>query len=412
MNGRTAGSVLRSSRLPLLVCTAVLLCGLALKTTDVFDREGFPGANYSDIKALYHDRALDDGATPYLDYHGSVRPVLQGGNVRGFVEYPVLTGGQMWLTAQPADSATRFLLINAAVLAAAALVATVLLTDLTGRRVYLFAACPLLAFYAFHNWDLLAVALAVAGIAASARGRHGAGGALIGLGAAAKLFPAPLVVPLALGLLRAGQRRAAARMALAALAAFVAVNLPVLIANPSGWNAPYRFHRLRWADPNSIWWWGQWEASVRHVHWHASVAQLNLASTGLTVLIGAAVLVYAWRRGPESALGAGAALVALAVALAKVSSPQYALWVLPFFALLRLPVGWWLLFIAGESALFYASFVRPVNDSINDTLRLCVYLRVAVLLVLVPVFARARPAFRLSGRPVLRTPDSVGGEQL
>ena len=145
--------MLRSSRAPLLLCTVALLCGLALKTTDVFDRGGFPGANYSDIKALYHDRALDDGATPYLDYHGSVRPVLQGGNVRGFVEYPVLTGGQMWLTAQPADSATTFLLINAAVLAAAALVATLLLTDLTGRRVYLFAACPLLAFYAFHNWD-------------------------------------------------------------------------------------------------------------------------------------------------------------------------------------------------------------------------------------------------------------------
>ena len=124
-----------------------------------------------------------------------------------------------------------------------------------------------------------------------------------------------------------------------------------------------------------------------------SAAQLNLASTGLTVLIGAVVLVFAWRRGPEAALGAAAALLALAVALAKVSSPQYALWVLPFFALLRVHVGWWLLFIAGESALFYASFVQPVNDSFNDTLRISVYLRVAVLLALVPAFARAGPAF-------------------
>jgi uncharacterized membrane protein len=377
--------MLRSARGPLLVCLLMLLCGLALKTSDVFDRTPYPGANYTDIKALYHDRALDDGATPYLDYHGSVRPVLRGGNVRGFVEYPVVTGGLMWLTAQPAGSATTFLLINAVVLGAAALIATLLLADLTVRRAYLFAACPLLAAYAFHNWELFAVALAVAGIAASARGRHGAGGALIGLGAAAKLFPGVLVVPLALGLLRAGERRSAARMALAALATFLAVNLPVLVANPSGWNAPYRFHRLRWADPNSIWWWA---------HWDASVPQLNLASTGLTVLIGAVVLVYAWRRGPDAALGAGVALLALAVALAKVSSPQYALWVLPFFALLRLHVGWWLLFIAGESALFYASFVHPVNESFNDTLRICVYLRVAVLLVLVPAFARARPAFR------------------
>ena len=73
--------MVESARGPLLVCLAMLLCGLALKTTDVFDRRPFPGANYTDIKALYHDRALDDGATPYLDYHGPLRPVLQGGNV-------------------------------------------------------------------------------------------------------------------------------------------------------------------------------------------------------------------------------------------------------------------------------------------------------------------------------------------
>ena len=58
MNGRTAGSVLRASRAPLLVCAVVLLCGLALKTTDVFDRDGFPGANYSDIKALWPFRPI------------------------------------------------------------------------------------------------------------------------------------------------------------------------------------------------------------------------------------------------------------------------------------------------------------------------------------------------------------------
>ena len=131
---------------------------------------------------------------------------------------------------------------------------------------------------------------------------------------------------------------------------------------------------------------------MRRSGWDVSAAQLNLVSIGLTVVTGAVVLFYAWRRGPDSALGAGAALVALAIALAKVSSPQYALWLLPFFALLRLHVGWWLLFIAGESALFYATFVQSVDDSFNDTLRMGVYVRVAVLLALVPAFVRARPA--------------------
>jgi hypothetical protein len=50
--------------------------------------------------------------------------VLQGADVRGFVEYPVLTGGLMWLTAT-ADSATTFKR-SRGVLAAAALITTVL----------------------------------------------------------------------------------------------------------------------------------------------------------------------------------------------------------------------------------------------------------------------------------------------
>ena len=74
---RNATVVTRTA--PCLYCLRYTGCaGLTLKTTDAFDRKPFPGADYTDIKALYHDRALDDGATPYLDYHGSLRPVCRG----------------------------------------------------------------------------------------------------------------------------------------------------------------------------------------------------------------------------------------------------------------------------------------------------------------------------------------------
>ena len=44
------------------------------------------------------------------------------------------------------------------------------------------------------------------------------------------------------------------------------------------------------------------------------------------------------------------------VLLGKVFSPQYALWLLPFFALVRLRWGWWAAFVAVDVTLYFGLF--------------------------------------------------------
>ncbi len=71
----------------------------------------------------------------------------------------------------------------------------------------------MLAFHAFTNWDLLAVAFAAAGMLAWSRRAPVVAGILFGLGAATKAYP--LLIVLAIGLLayRAGRMRAWTRCA-------------------------------------------------------------------------------------------------------------------------------------------------------------------------------------------------------
>ncbi len=79
---------------------------------------------------------------------------------------------------------------------------------LAGRRIWdaaLVAASPILIFQIFTNFDALATALAIGGLLAWARRRPTLAGVLIGLGVAAKLYPALLLLPLLLLAVRTGR---------------------------------------------------------------------------------------------------------------------------------------------------------------------------------------------------------------
>src|SRR6185436_133625 len=70
-----------------------------------------------------------------------------------------------------------------------------LLYTVVGRRALYFALAPTLAIYATLNLDLLPVALATGGTVAYLRRRDVTSGVLLGFSAAAKLYPALLVIP-------------------------------------------------------------------------------------------------------------------------------------------------------------------------------------------------------------------------
>ena len=93
---------------------------------------------------------------------------------------------------------------------------------------------------------------AAGGLLAWARRRPVLAGVLLGLGGATKLYPLLLLGPLFLLCLRAGKMRAFGRTAAAAAAAWLAVNLPILLLFPRGWAEFFRLNTERGVDPELV----------------------------------------------------------------------------------------------------------------------------------------------------------------
>ena len=317
--------------LRVLVVLAVLAGGLGLLAKQSCRDNGwttphqFVHVCYSDIPALYSARGLDVGAVPYLDDSAER------------VEYPVLTGAAMWVSARlvndDADNrALRYFDVNALALAAAGVV-VVIATALTVRRrpwdAALVALSPALVLAMYINWDLYAVALTSLSLLAWSRSRPAVAGVLLGLAVSAKFYPLLLLGPLALLCLRSGHLRELRRTVGAAAAAWFAVNLPVTLADWDGWIRFYVFSRERGVGWSSPW-------LVFSLLGGDVPGPLNALAAGTFFLccVGIAALALGAPRRPRLAQLCFLVLAAF-VCVNKVYSPQFVLWVIPLAALAR-----------------------------------------------------------------------------
>ncbi|HEX2258133.1 MAG TPA: glycosyltransferase 87 family protein, partial [Actinomycetota bacterium] len=181
---------------------------------------------YNDIQPLYGVRGISKGLLPYRDV---------------MVEYPVLTGMFMDLCGRVLRALVRldligeatdgaYLALTSLLLAPCAIAVTLLLRPrVTRARLMIWAVGTPMVLYAFHNWDLLAVAAAVWGLVAFERKRNGTAGAALAAGASAKLYPAFLMPGAVLARWSTGDRRGATRAVLMFLAVYVAINVPWLV---------------------------------------------------------------------------------------------------------------------------------------------------------------------------------------
>jgi uncharacterized membrane protein len=290
---------------------------------------------YSDVVPLWGDERLSIGGVPYRDTA---------------VEYPVLTGGFMWLSAEFThglhaietqwSDVVVFGAVTALLLAICGLVITAATAQTARRRPYdaaIFALSPLLVFHAFSNWDLLAMAFMSGALWAWSRGRPVAAGMLIGLGAAAKLYPVFLLV--ALGILAIRTRRISgfAWCTAAAVAAWVTVNVPIVLAYRHGWAAFYTFSFDRETERSTVWaitktLVDSGANAADSVYWKPPGIAVALALFG-----GLLVVLWLGLNAPtKPRLAQLAFLVVLAFLLTtKVWSPQYSLWLVPLLALAR-----------------------------------------------------------------------------
>jgi uncharacterized membrane protein len=277
---------------------------------------------YTDIFPLWFAERLSDGAVPYLDHP---------------VEYPVLTGAQLWAGYQlvrpfpPEDRPVAFFHVTAALNALFCLGVLVLLAaaGLPRRRLLWWALTPTLAIHAFINWDALPVLLLTAAIVLHLRGRDLAAGVAAGLGTAAKLIPGVLVPVVVLARWAQGRRRDAVGHVAAALTTWVLVNLPIAVAAPAGWLRFFQLNRDRNADWDSLWF------LAEEVRGSTLSPDLVNAGSALLLVIGAAVIlaVGTRRRDPSQWWSLSLPLLVWFLLTNKVYSPQYSLWLIPLMAL-------------------------------------------------------------------------------
>ena len=346
---------------------------------------------YSDLMYLWLGRDINNHVFPYI--HGGITD--DGTLFGGVVEYPVLSGLFMYVGAIGAHTDSEFFTQTALLLAPFGFAITVMLALMVRWWALLWAATPPLVLYSFHNWELPVVATAVAAIAVMTWGgsidpdtgrrrlplRACAvmAAVLLAIGFCLKLYPGIFVLPLAAyvltggagGLRRAGRRGldwvGAAWVAAAAVITVVAIQLPFMVLGFGGWKAALTFQGRRRADvdTNSIWYWGLRYLTGTTDTYHSLVGVIS----PLLILASFAVAMYlGWRHyeriGVFPWIGVSGAMLAGFMLFHKVHSPQYTLWILPFFVLMR--VRWQVIavYLLTDIALDLTIFrLFPIRDA-------------------------------------------------
>lgn len=320
---------------------------------------------YSDTVPLYGAELLSQGKFPYksswieTDAAGAPQIRYDGKIAVRYMEYPVLTGLYQYVSMALAKTYTAlgklgvvpvvaevvmFFNFAAIGLALAWLVTVWASARLAGRRVWdaaLVGASPLLIFQIFTNFDALATALAMGGLLAWARRRPWLAGLLIGLGAAAKLYPLLLLGPLLVLGIRSGRLGGVWRAAVGAAATWLVVNLPVMVLYPRGWSEFFRLNTRRGDDMDSL-----FNVVKSFTGWRGFDSTLGFwepptilnAVVAVLFALSCAAITYIALTAPQRPRVAQLAFLVVAAFLLtnKVWSPQFSLWLVPL-AVLALP---------------------------------------------------------------------------
>ena len=388
-----------------LVCVgATLVLGAALKgpclpPSGWSNGHQYTSYCYSDIVPLARSEQLAGGRLPYLDPCGPGTGECD--------EYPVLTMYAMRLAGWVSTSMAGFFWANAFLLSIAAFATAICVYLVAGRRALYFALAPTLLIYAFMNWDLIAGALATAATLAYVTRRDVWSGVLLGLGAAAKIYPALLVVPFVLGRFREREPDGGIHLAWAAAGTWLAVNLPFAIAAPRAWWEFFRFNATRPADWDSLWF-----IVHERLTGQAYFGATRAIDAGSAVLfVGLSALVWWLRRRVEPGFPRwtfGFPLLVVFLLTNKVYSPQYGVWLLPWFALAlpRLPA--FIAFEAADVAVFLTRFSYFARFSgfhgvSLGTFELAVVVRAVILVWCVAAWIRG-PRTERSQAPAVAVP--------
>ncbi len=325
-----------------LLGIAVFALSWTLLHHGVFARQQIPD---TPVYQAYGD-AMVNGEVPYRDFSVEYPPAALPTFLVPAIGHP-----------SPTDYTRRFGWIMLACGVAMLALMAAALSGLGAGPGRLFGAlafaglAPLaLGSVVLTRFDLWPAAITAGALAALLAGRERLGTGLIGLGFAAKLYPG-LLLPLALAYVwkRRGRRQALLCAGIF-LAVAVVVFVPFLALAPGGvWNSVFR----QGSRPLQIESLGSALLIAAHHVWglgvtmRSSHGSQNLAGSGPNSLAAlqsviqavAVIAIWVWyARGEPSRdrlVQAGAAVVVAFVALGKVLSPQFLVWLIPLVPLVR-----------------------------------------------------------------------------
>ena len=424
-------------RVVLALAAVAWLLALVQKTPCVVD--GWTGEDtrysrlcYSDVPYLYVGRGFAERRVPYADSGGRY-PDLEYPVLIGFVAYggAVLTQAlHGWpdvdlrralpldeVHAAPGVEVERqdSFLVTAVLLAPFLLLTAYFLARANPGRPWDalgFVLAPSLVATGLINWDLVATALLAGAFWAWGRGRPVLAGVMVGLGTAAKLYPVLLLGAFLVVALRRRRLGDAAAATAAAVAAWLTVDLPVVLYGFEGWQGFWSFNADRGVDLGSLWLVAQ---QLGHT---ASSETINVVSWLVLGAVSLAVLVLGLRAPEVPRVSQLMLLVLIGFLLVnKVYSPQYVLWLLPVAALARPRWRDLLVWQAGEVFYFamvwfhLGGFTAPATSGGQDAAYgVAIVVRVAAELWLAAVVVRdvLRPEHDPVRRCLTGRPDHLG----
>ena len=267
-------------------------------------------ACYSDIPALYGERGLDKGVWAYSAGADSV-------------EYPVIQGVIMWVSAKVIPDGINNDFYGSALLLALLFIFISLLTfRIKPEFGYLLPLAPAAVASLYINWDLWAIAMMMLAIYWFDRKAEVASAVALGIAISTKFLPIFLLIPIAIIFFRQEQISKLLKYCAIAIATFAAINLPVALTTPEGWWRFYDLNLNRGSDWGSLWYaLSNLGLNLTHQN-YLSILLLMIGLSALTIFL-------LQLRTPPTLAHTAIFVMIIVMAVSKVYSPQYVLWLTP-----------------------------------------------------------------------------------
>ena len=284
------------------------------------------------LSAGFHWVGLVKGA-PLQIFYSDIAGFFQQASAPGFpyleknIEYPPLIGIFMHWMGQLGKTQVSYYILSVLFLIFFAALATyflykILPAENRDRLIIYWIFAPSMLVFLTYNWDIISILFVAAAFYFVRQNRYPLASGFLALGASAKLYPILYLAPL---FLKAKDWTERIKIAGVSGLTLLAVNLPFMLENFSGWSYFWRLNAERNSNPDSIW------TIARFFFRNLDISDINIFS--LVLFLGAAGFLL-WKFRQESFLKLCFGLTIIFLLFNKVFTPQYLMWLLPFFVLM------------------------------------------------------------------------------